>query len=88
MVFKTFTLTREKCFDAKLAQALSTTCMNCSSRVEMFIGQNAVNPTSIFEIMKRPVIFETKASITCDGETEKEDLAKIVECLASLMQKF
>lgn len=85
MVYKTFTLTREKTFDAKLASALASTCMNCNSRVEMFIGQNVVNPTSVFEIMKRPVIFDTKASITCDGDTEKEDLASILECLAPLL---
>ncbi|MBE5955273.1 MAG: hypothetical protein E7253_02350 [Lachnospiraceae bacterium] len=85
MVYKTFTLTREKTFDAQLASKLASTCMNCNSRVEMFIGQNAVNPTSVFEIMKRPVIFDTKASITCDGETEKEDLESILSCLASLL---
>jgi len=85
MVYKTFTLTREKTFDAQLASKLASTCMNCNSRVEMFIGQNAVNPTSVFEIMKRPVIFDTKASITCDGETEKEDLASILACLSSLL---
>lgn len=85
MVYKNFTLTREKTFDATLAAALASTCMNCNSRVEMFIGQNAVNPTSVFEIMKRPVIFDTKASITCNGETEKEDLANIVKCLEPLL---
>ena len=85
MVYKTFTLTREKTFDAKLASALASTCMNCNSRVEMFIGQNVINPTSVFEIMKRPVIFDTKASITCDGDTEKEDLASILACLEPLL---
>lgn len=85
MVYKTFTLTREKTFDAKLAAALSTVCMNCSSRVEMFIGQNAINPISVFEIMKRPVIFDTKASITCLGDTEKEDLENILACLEPLL---
>ncbi len=85
MVFKRITLTKEKCFDAKLAAALSTTCMNCASRVEMSIGQNAVSPISVFEIMKRPVLFNTTATITCDGDTEKEDMAKITECLSSLL---
>lgn len=85
MVYKNFTLTREKTFDAKLASALASTCMNCTSRVEMFIGQNMVNPTSVFEIMKRPVILDTKASITCNGKTEKEDLASILACIAPLI---
>ena len=85
MTYKTFTLTKQKTFDAKLASALASTCMNCNSRVEMFIGQNQVNPTSVFEIMKRPVIFDTKATITCDGDTEKEDLANILACLESLL---
>lgn len=85
MVYKTFTLTKSKTFDARLAAALSTACMNCASRVEMSIGQNTINPITVFEIMKRPVIFETKATITCDGETEKEDLASILVCLEPLL---
>ncbi len=85
MVFKNFILTRENTFDAQLASKLASTCMNCHSRVEMFIGQNAVNPTSVFEITKRPVIIDTKASITCNGETEKEDLESILACLAPLI---
>lgn len=86
MVFRKFTVTKEKCFHARTAAALSSTCMNCDSRVEMRIGQNSVNPTSVFEIMSRPIIFDTVVTITCDGETEKEDMDKIAACLATLME--
>ena len=85
MTFKKFTVTKDNCFHARTAAALSTACMNCDSRVEMRIGQNSINPTSIYEILARPILFDTVVTITCDGETEKEDMDKIMACLSSAM---
>ena len=86
MVFKEFKVTKEKSIHARTAAALSATCMNCESRVDMTIGQNSVNPASVYEIMARPIIFDTIVTITCNGETEQEDMNKIMACLGKYME--
>ena len=86
MIFKEFKVTKENTIHARTAAAISSTCMNCDSRVEMTIGQNSVNPANIYEIMARPIIFDTIVTITCDGETEEEDMNKIMACLRKYME--
>ena len=86
MSFKEFKVTKENTIHARTAAAISSICMNCDSRVEMSIGQNSVNPASIYEIMARPIIFDTIVTITCDGETEEEDMNKIMACLSKYME--
>ena len=82
MIFKEFKVTKENTIHARTAAAISSICMNCDSRVEMSIGQNSVNPASIYEIMARPILFDTIVTITSGGETEEEYMNKIMACLS------
>ncbi len=70
---------------ARPATMLASICMNCESRVEIKVGQNIINPKDMLAMLARQVKCGTEIEVLCDGETEVEDLKKIIDFIASGM---
>ncbi len=60
------------------AGILAMAAEQCQSRVELIVGNNIVNCSSILNILSMAVRSGDEVEIRCTGETEKEDLEHMV----------
>lgn len=63
------------------ASELSKVASSCKSEVTLVSGEKSVNPKSILMLMSAGIKCGTEIEIRCDGETEKEDLANLINAI-------
>jgi phosphocarrier protein len=82
MVSQTITVTNKSGLHARPASELAKVCSKCDSDVVIRVGERNLNPKSILNLMAAAIRCGTEIVVECDGETEKEDLEKIIEAIA------
>ena len=85
MVSGKVTVTNKTGIHARTATNLASTCMNCESRVEIKIGQNIINPKDMLGMLANNVKCGTELEVICNGDTEAEDLKKVIAYIESGM---
>ena len=65
------------------AGILSNLAKDCDSNVEITKGDKHINPKSVLNIMAAGIRCGEEIQIRCTGETEQEDLKKLVEAIQS-----
>ncbi|MBH1940233.1 HPr family phosphocarrier protein [Mobilitalea sibirica] len=68
---------------ARPASELAKLASKCESDITIKVGEKNINPKSILNIMSAAIRCGTDIVVECSGETEKEDLAKIIEAIES-----
>ena len=63
------------------ASELTKIASLCKSKITINAGDKSVNPKSILLLMSAGIKAGTEIEIVCEGETEVEDLAKLVEAI-------
>lgn len=63
------------------ATELNKVAMNCASNVTLISGTKKVNPKSVIMLMGCGIKCGTEITVQCDGATEVEDLASMIEAI-------
>ncbi|MDF2586547.1 MAG: hypothetical protein K0S41_388 [Anaerocolumna sp.] len=83
MVSQKITVTNKSGIHARPASELAAVCTKCSSDVTILVGERKVNAKSILNLMAAAIRCGTEITVECNGATEKEDLEKIINAIAS-----
>lgn len=83
MVSQKTTVVNKSGIHARPASELAKICTKCDSNVIISIGEKRINPKSILMLMSAAIRCGTEIVVECTGETEKEDLEKIIDAIAS-----
>jgi phosphocarrier protein HPr len=83
MVSQKTTVINASGIHARPASELAKTCSKCSSDIIISVGEKRINPKSILNLMAAAIRCGTDIVVECTGETEVEDLEKIMEAIAS-----
>lgn len=83
MVSQKTTVVNQSGLHARPASELAKICTKCNSDIIISIGEKRLNPKSILNIMSAAIRCDTEILVECTGETEKEDLEKIIDAIAS-----
>lgn len=78
MVSAKVTINNPQGLHARPAGVVAKVAGKCSSETILIHGDRRVQMKSILNIMAAAVKFGTEVEIECTGETEKEDLEKLV----------
>lgn len=65
------------------ASVLSRIANDCKSDIKIVAGDKTVAPKSILSLMAAAIPPGTEVTVYCEGETEEEDLKKIIEAIES-----
>ncbi len=65
------------------ASILSQIAAKCKSDIVLTAGDKKVEPKSILSLMAAAIQKGTEVTVTCEGETEVEDLKTIIEAIDS-----
>ncbi len=82
MVSQKVTVTNKSGIHARPAGELVRIASKCSSDIVIRVGGKSVNPKSILMLMAAAIRCGTEITVECSGETEEEDLKKIVGAIA------
>ncbi len=82
MVSQKITVTNASGLHARPAGELAKICSKCNSDITLCVGEKRINPKSILILMSAAIRCGTEIVVECSGETEKEDLATIIEAIA------
>ncbi|MHB8128846.1 MAG: HPr family phosphocarrier protein [Mobilitalea sp.] len=83
MVSQKTTVINASGIHARPASELAKTCSKCDSDIIISVGEKRINPKSILNLMAAAIRCGTEIVVECTGETEVEDLEKIMEAIAS-----
>jgi phosphocarrier protein len=83
MVSQKTTVINKSGIHARPAGELAKVCSKCDSDVFISVGEKRLNPKSILNLMAAAIRCGTEIVVECTGETEKEDLEKILDAIAS-----
>ena len=83
MVSQKITVTNKSGIHARPAGELVQVASKCSSDVVIQVGEKRVNPKSILMLMAAAIRCGTEITVECDGETEEEDLKKMLDAIES-----
>ena len=65
------------------AGVLVSIATKCKSEVEIIKGDRRVNPKSVLILMSASIKCNEEITVTCNGETEVEDLKTIIDAIES-----
>lgn len=82
MVSQKTTVINESGIHARPASELAKVCSKCDSDIIISVGEKRINPKSILNLMAAAIRCGTDIVVECTGETEKEDLEKIIDAIA------
>ncbi len=83
MVSQKVTIINPSGIHARPAGELAKVAKLCNSEVMLLVKDRALNAKSVLNLMAAAVRCGTEITIQCSGETEKEDLKRIVEAIKS-----
>ena len=83
MVSQITTVVNKSGIHARPAGELAKICSTCNSDIIIRLGEKRINPKSILILMAAAIRCGTEILVECTGETEKEDLEKIIDAIAS-----
>jgi phosphocarrier protein HPr len=83
MVSQKTTVINKSGIHARPASELAKVCSKCDSDIIISVGEKRLNPKSILNLMAAAIRCGTDIVVECTGETEKEDLEKILDAIAS-----
>jgi phosphocarrier protein len=83
MVSQKTTVINKSGIHARPAGELAKICSKCASDIIISVGEKRLNPKSILNLMAAAIRCGTEIVVECTGETEKEDLEKILDAIAS-----
>jgi phosphocarrier protein HPr len=81
MVSQKVTVTNKSGIHARPAGELVQIASKCSSDIVIRAGEKSINPKSILMLMAAAIRCGTEITVECSGETEKEDLKKIIDAI-------
>jgi phosphocarrier protein len=82
MVSQKITVINKSGIHARPAGELVQVAAKCSSDVVIHVGERSVNPKSILMLMAAAIRCGTEITVECSGETEEEDLQKLIDAIA------
>jgi phosphocarrier protein HPr len=82
MVSQATTVINKSGIHARPAGELSKVASKCDSDIIIKVGERNVNPKSILNLMAAAIRCGTDIVVECTGETETEDLKKIIDAIA------
>lgn len=82
MVSEKITVINKSGIHARPAGELVQVASKCSSDIAIHVGEKSVNPKSILMLMSAAIRCGTEITVECSGETEEEDLKKIIDAIA------
>lgn len=68
---------------ARPAGELAKVAKGCKSEVLILYKEKAINPKSVLNLMAAAMRQGTEITIQCDGETEAEDMKRLVDAIES-----
>lgn len=83
MVSQKVTINIESGVHARPAGILAKEAMKCNSDITLLVGEKRVQAKSLLNIMAAGIKCGTEIEVQCSGESEKEDLEKIVKLIES-----
>ncbi|MDF2943365.1 MAG: HPr family phosphocarrier protein [Herbinix sp.] len=83
MVSQKTTVINKSGIHARPASELAKVCSKCESDIIISVGEKRLNPKSILNLMAAAIRCGTDIVVECTGETEEEDLKKIIDVIAS-----
>lgn len=83
MVSKTVVIKNESGLHARPASVLAKEAMKCDCDIEILANGKTINPKSLLSIMAAAVKCGTEVEVKVTGETETEELDKIVALIES-----
>lgn len=83
MVSKNVVVVNKSGIHARPASELAKEAMKCRSEVAIVVGDKRVNPKSVLNLMAAVIRCGTEITVECNGETEQEDLDKLVKLIES-----
>jgi phosphocarrier protein len=81
MVSQTITVKNASGIHARPASELVKVCTKCDSDIIIAVGERRLNPKSILNLMAAAIRCGTEIVVECTGETEEEDLKKIIDAI-------
>ncbi len=82
MVSQKTTVINKSGIHARPAGELVKVASKCSSEVVIRVGEKSINPKSILMLMAAAIRCGTEITVECSGETEEEDLQRILDAIA------
>ncbi len=82
MVSQKITVVNKSGIHARPAGMLVQVASKCASDIVIRVGEKRVNPKSILMLMAAAIRCGTEITVECTGETEEEDLKKIIDAIA------
>jgi phosphocarrier protein HPr len=81
MVSQKITVKNTSGLHARPASELAKLCSTCQSDIALVVGEKRINPKSILILMSAAIRCGTEIQVECNGETEQEDLRRIIEAI-------
>lgn len=81
MVSQKITVKNASGLHARPASELAKVCSQCNSDIAIVVGEKRINPKSILILMSAAIRCGTEIMVECNGDTEKEDLAAIINAI-------
>ena len=81
MVSQKTTVVNKSGLHARPAGELAKISSKCDSDIIISVGEKRINPKSILNLMAAAIRCGTEIIVECTGETEKEDLEKIIDAI-------
>jgi phosphocarrier protein len=81
MVSQKVTVKNASGIHARPASELVKVCTKCNSDIVIGVGERRLNPKSILNLMAAAIRCGTEIVVECTGETEEEDLKKIIDAI-------
>lgn len=83
MVSQKVTIVNKSGIHARPASVLAQEAMKCKSSVTLVVDERRLNAKSVLNLLGCAIRQGTEVEVECEGETEVEDLAKIVAVIES-----
>jgi phosphocarrier protein HPr len=83
MVQGTIMVTNPSGLHMRPATNLSKLASTLKSDITLISGDKRVNPKSVLLLMSAGITCGTEIDVVCEGETEQEDLRRLLDAIAS-----
>lgn len=83
MVSQKITVCNKSGLHLRPAAELSKIASKMSSDISIVAGERKVNPKSVLLLMSAEITKGTEIEVFCEGENEEQDLATLIEAIAS-----
>lgn len=81
MVKQSVTITNPSGIHARPAGELANVAKNCTSDVYILVGEKAINPKSVLNLMAAAIRRGTEVVVQCEGENEEADLQLLIDAI-------